>query len=59
MGENNYQNMLNRLIEEKYTFTYKKLVVPMSMRSPYWKYFGFPATEDGNILTKVCESFLS
>lgn len=31
---------------------YKKLVVPLRMRSVYWKYFGFPADEDGRILTK-------
>ena len=53
MGEPSVQNMLNRLMEEKHTFTYKKLVVPMSMRSPYWKYYGFPATDDGDIITKV------
>lgn len=53
MGEPSVQNMLTRLMEEKHTFTYKKLVVPMSMRSPYWKYYGFPATEDGDIITKV------
>lgn len=31
---------------------YKKLVVPIRMRSVYWKYFGFPATDDGSIVTK-------
>lgn len=41
------------MMEEKHTFTYKKLVVPMSMRSIYWKYFGFPATDEGEILTRV------
>ena len=44
---------LSKLMEEKHVYTYKKLVVPMSMRSIYWKFFGFPATDDGNILTKV------
>ncbi|XP_034239310.1 zinc finger BED domain-containing protein 1-like isoform X2 [Thrips palmi] len=53
MADSSVQNILSRLMEEKHTFTYKKLVVPMSMRSPYWKYYGFPATEDGDILTKV------
>lgn len=53
MADTSVQNILSRLMEEKHTFTYKKLVVPMSMRSPYWKYYGFPATEDGDILTKV------
>ncbi|XP_049804110.1 E3 SUMO-protein ligase ZBED1 isoform X1 [Schistocerca nitens] len=47
------QMMLAKMMEEKHTFTYKKLVVPMSMRSIYWKYFGFPATNEGDILTKV------
>ncbi|KAK7576333.1 hypothetical protein V9T40_012619 [Parthenolecanium corni] len=31
---------------------YKKLVVPLRMRSVYWKYFGFPASDDGSIITK-------
>ncbi|XP_011149169.1 zinc finger BED domain-containing protein 1 isoform X2 [Harpegnathos saltator] len=47
------QMVLAKMMEEKHTFTYKKLVVPMSMRSIYWKFFGFPATDDGDILTKV------
>ncbi|XP_068972598.1 E3 SUMO-protein ligase ZBED1-like [Bombus flavifrons] len=47
------QMVLAKMMEEKYTYTYKKLVVPMSMRSIYWKFFGFPATDDGDILTKV------
>ncbi|KAF7390105.1 hypothetical protein HZH68_011962 [Vespula germanica] len=45
--------VLAKMMEEKHTYTYKKLVVPMSMRSIYWKFFGFPATDDGDILTKV------
>ncbi|KAG8226737.1 hypothetical protein J437_LFUL004388 [Ladona fulva] len=45
--------MFARMLEEKHTYTYKKLVVPMSMRSIYWRYFGFPATDEGDILTKV------
>lgn len=28
------------------------LVVPASMRSQYWKYFGFPADESNNIITR-------
>lgn len=31
---------------------YEKLVVPSRMRSSYWKYFGFPADEDGKMITK-------
>ncbi|XP_026481868.1 zinc finger BED domain-containing protein 1-like [Ctenocephalides felis] len=37
---------------EHATFSYKKIVVPVSMRSVYWKYFGFPADENGTILSK-------
>lgn len=37
---------------EHATFAYKKIVVPVSMRSIYWKYFGFPADENGTILSK-------
>lgn len=40
-------------MERKHVFTYKKLVVPTAMRSKYWKYFGFPASETNHILTKV------
>lgn len=31
---------------------FKNVVVPSSMRSPYWKYFGFPANENREIITK-------
>ncbi|XP_015516469.1 E3 SUMO-protein ligase ZBED1 isoform X1 [Neodiprion pinetum] len=51
--KNEMQMVLAKMMEEKHTYTYKKLVVPMSMRSIYWKFFGFPATDDGDILTKV------
>lgn len=57
------------LVEPSYEVTrrkvplfYKKLVVPMRMRSVYWKYFGFPANDDGTILTRekivcvICKS---
>ncbi|XP_067011114.1 E3 SUMO-protein ligase ZBED1 [Anabrus simplex] len=53
MEQKMQMHMLAKLMEEKHIFTYKKLVVPMSMRSIYWKYFGFPATDEGDILTKV------
>lgn len=52
-GKNDLQMVLAKMMEEKHTYTYKKLVVPPSMRSIYWKFFGFPATDDGDILTKV------
>lgn len=51
--KNDIQMVLAKMMEEKHTYTYKKLVVPPSMRSIYWKFFGFPATEEGDILTKV------
>lgn len=47
------QGMFPKAVEEKQTITYKRLVVPNSMRSIYWQYFGFPATDQGEILTKV------
>jgi len=31
---------------------YKRLVVPSGMRSIYWKYFGFPGTESGEIIAR-------
>lgn len=31
---------------------YTRTVVPSSMRSPYWKYFGFPSDNGNNILTR-------
>lgn len=31
---------------------YKRLVVPANMRSIYWKCYGFPATDDNEILTR-------
>lgn len=34
------------------TVNYQKLVVPKRMHSPYWKYFGFPASDSGTILTQ-------
>lgn len=52
-SKNEIHTVLAKIMEEKHTYTYKKLVVPMSMRSIYWKFFGFPATDDGDILTKV------
>ncbi|XP_039276985.1 E3 SUMO-protein ligase ZBED1 isoform X2 [Nilaparvata lugens] len=45
--------MYSKHTEEKHTFVYKKLVVPTTKRSIYWKCFGFPANEEGEILTKV------
>lgn len=35
------------------TVNYQKLVVPKRMHSPYWKYFGFPASETGMIITQA------
>ncbi|XP_014211665.1 zinc finger BED domain-containing protein 1 [Copidosoma floridanum] len=47
------QNVFAKFLEEKHSIPYKKLVVPQSMRSIYWKFFGFPATAGGEILTRV------
>ncbi|XP_059477679.1 E3 SUMO-protein ligase ZBED1 [Neocloeon triangulifer] len=32
--------------------SYRRLVVPSGMRSIYWKYFGFPGTEKGEIISR-------
>ncbi|RZF44183.1 hypothetical protein LSTR_LSTR003823 [Laodelphax striatellus] len=37
---------------EKIHPKYDKLVIPASMRSIYWKYYGFPADEDGEIIDR-------
>lgn len=31
---------------------YTRTVVPSTMRSPYWKFFGFPSDNSNNVLTK-------
>lgn len=49
----NVKSIIAKFLEEKCTLDYKKLVVPQSMRSIYWKFFGFPADEKNKILTRV------
>ncbi|XP_044011517.1 E3 SUMO-protein ligase ZBED1 [Aphidius gifuensis] len=44
------RNMPNE--DNKNVVDYQRIVVPQTMRSIYWKYFGFPATEDSEIVTK-------
>lgn len=39
--------------DESETVAFKNVVVPSSMRSPLWKYFGFPANENREIITKL------
>lgn len=47
------------------TIPYSKIVVPSSMRSPLWKYFGFPADKNNEIITKkkivccLCRSYIA
>lgn len=47
------------------TIPYSKIVVPSSMRSPLWKYFGFPADKNNEIITKkkivccICHSYIA
>lgn len=47
------------------TIPYSKIVVPSSMRSPLWKYFGFPADKNNEIITKkkivccICRSYIA
>jgi hypothetical protein len=55
------------LVKERrpHSIAYQKLIVPDGMRSMYWKFFGFPATEQEQVITKqkivctVCKSILS
>ena len=42
-----------KYFEKNQTIAYRKLVVPQSMRSVYWKFFGFPADDNGDILTRI------
>lgn len=47
------------------TIPYSKIVVPSSMRSPVWKYFGFPADANNEIITKkkivccLCSAYIA
>jgi hypothetical protein len=38
--------------ERKNIASYKQLIVPETMKSPFWEYFGFPADNEGNIISK-------
>lgn len=40
------------LLERQNKLRFKKLLVPMTMRSPYWKYFGFPSMDGTTLTTK-------
>lgn len=53
MQNDSNELLLSELLDDKQTFIYKKLVVPVNMRSIYWKCYGFPANDEGEILTKV------
>ncbi|XP_022190822.2 E3 SUMO-protein ligase ZBED1 [Nilaparvata lugens] len=52
------------MVKEKETLIYDKLVVPSSMRSIYWKGYGFPADAQGEIIDKeklvctICKSVI-
>lgn len=39
-------------INEQEVYNYSKIIRPTSMRSTYWKYFGFPADDSGSIITR-------
>lgn len=39
-------------VNEPETYNYSKIIRPTSMRSTYWKFFGFPADESGSIITR-------
>lgn len=60
--------MIEPVLVYKYhneTIPYSKIVVPSSMRSPLWKYFGFPADKNNEIITKkkivccICRSYIA
>lgn len=40
------------LLGRQHKIRFKKLLVPMAMRSPYWKYFGFPSMDGTTLTTK-------
>lgn len=52
-------------IEDVSLFNYESVVVPSTMRSLYWKYFGFPADRFNNIITRskivctLCNSLIT
>lgn len=39
-------------INEQEVYNYSKIIRPTSMRSTYWKFFGFPADDSGSIITR-------
>lgn len=47
------------------TIPYSKIIVPSSMRSPLWKFFGFPANASNEILTRkkivcgICRAYIA
>ncbi|XP_055376629.1 uncharacterized protein LOC129608885 [Condylostylus longicornis] len=43
---------IEKLKEAETTVEYSKIVVPKGMRSTYWRYFGFPADDNSQIVTK-------
>lgn len=43
---------LSETQQQNNDIAYAKVVCPGSMRSSYWKFFGFPANESGQILTR-------
>lgn len=39
-------------VNEQEVYNYSKIIRPTSMRSTYWKFFGFPADDLGSIITR-------
>ncbi|KAJ6641539.1 E3 SUMO-protein ligase ZBED1 [Pseudolycoriella hygida] len=39
-------------VTDQEVYNYSKIIRPTSMRSTYWKFFGFPADDSGTIITR-------
>lgn len=64
----NYSKELKPVLvynDAKEVVPFSSIVVPASMRSPLWKYFGFPADKNQQILTKtrivcgICHAYIA
>lgn len=45
-------NVIEEINDQELCVNYSKIIRPTSMRSTYWKFFGFPADDSGTILTR-------
>lgn len=51
VNSNNNMNVIEEINEQE-VYNYSKIIRPTSMRSTYWKFFGFPADDSGSIITR-------